>query len=104
MTLVNRLFGDYVKHPSFETTQVGDPRFADMTFGEVAAEFGEELYDARTSQGRTILFNPGRIAMLSEVDVIRWQPEPQAQRELMGRGAGVPATHKPITGYSTTEH
>lgn len=73
MTFVNRLMGDYTHERSFETARLADPSFPDMTFAEIAQRFGQDLYDARNGQGSTVLFNPARAAIRSEIEVIRWK-------------------------------
>lgn len=72
MTLVNRLVDDSECELSFETFRIGDRSLPEMTFPEIANRFGGDLYDARTRKGNTVLFNPARAAIRSEIEVIRW--------------------------------
>lgn len=72
MTFANRMLGDYEHERSFETLRVADPRFAAQSFTEIAASFGDTLYDARTGKGNVVLFNPARASLRSEIESIRW--------------------------------
>lgn len=96
MTLLNRLLGDsWEAQRSFETRRVRDSRFADMSFAQLSRQFGDELYDARTRTGHTVLFNPARAPMHSEIEIVRWKSSgndhpkyclaPSAEESLAGR-------------------
>lgn len=83
MTLVNTLLGNYSNQRTFETGRRFDPSFPDMTFSGIARQMGEELYDARTGKGNTVLFNPARAAIRSEIEFVRWTTKAGKNQETL---------------------
>lgn len=69
MTLMNRLFSRWSAQPyAYKACFVeGVPRFA---YADVLEFFDDELYDARTGQGRFIFFNPGGMKTSHGLDVV----------------------------------
>lgn len=69
MTLMNRMFSRWSSRPyaSKACFEPGLPRFA---YTDILEFFSDELYDARTGEGRFIFFNPGGMKTPHGVDVI----------------------------------
>ena len=62
MTLLHRIFGDWTVRRPFSIEVFRDvPGLEHATFEEVQEEFSNELFDVRSGQGMTILFNPGQL-------------------------------------------
>ena len=69
MTLMNRLFGDWRRHP-YATSEVILPGFEHVRFEQLLEEFQDELFDARTGRGRLIFYNPGAITVRPGISVL----------------------------------
>ena len=68
MHLVERLFGP--QRPPYRARDFVYDQLAEVSFADLAAAIGDELYDARTGQGRFILYNVGCMAGHGKLDVI----------------------------------
>jgi len=69
MTLMNRMFGDWSTQP-YAAYVALVPGLSKFSFSSLRQELGKELYDARTGEGRYVLYNPGRIAHQSGISVV----------------------------------
>jgi len=69
MTLMNRLFGDWSRQP-FAVSVSWIPGLDRVSFVDALNAFGDDLFDARTGQGRFILCNPGRMKHQSGLSAI----------------------------------
>ncbi len=69
MTLMNRLFGDWTTQP-YATKICKVDGLDRFSFGELLNLLKEDLFNAQTMDGRIILFNPGRLAAQSAIDLI----------------------------------
>lgn len=69
MTLMNRLFGDWAQQPhAFREYRF--PGLERLGFGELCRRMEPELWDRRKRSGSFILFNPGRLPVVSGIDAI----------------------------------
>lgn len=88
MTLMNRLFGDWVVQP-YAAREWSLPGLDRRTFAEVAAYLGPDLYDARTGKGRYVILNPTAIRAASRVDALAlgktWEEAGESLLELRDR-------------------
>jgi len=69
MTLMNRIFGDWIRLPHVSRV-CSVSGLASMSFGEVVNALGDDLYDCQTERGVVIVTLPGRIAARSAIDLI----------------------------------
>lgn len=69
MTLMNRLFGDWMRQPyaTHDCLHEGLNRFS---FQDLVTGWSDDLFDRRTGRGRLILMTPGKIRHRSGVSVI----------------------------------
>lgn len=79
MTLMNRLFGDWRRHP-YATREVALPGIARLRFGDLVAGLDDLLYDARTGTGTVILYNPHHLRSAETIDVIAIGASPDTAR------------------------
>lgn len=115
MTLMNRLFGDWSRHP-YATRGVTIPGLDRLSFGELACALRERLYDAKSGNGDLILYNPRGLEARPGIDVIalgddRTQAEETIGTELpelleglvASRGGPPPPSTSPL-GQAHTYH
>lgn len=69
MTMMNRLFGDWMLWP-FAVRNHLVPGLSQMTFAELRSALSTELYDRQTGAGSLILFNPDRFEHRSDITVL----------------------------------
>ncbi|QDT02113.1 hypothetical protein K227x_04840 [Rubripirellula lacrimiformis] len=69
MTLMNRVFGDWKSQP-FATRTLKIPGSRNLSFQNVLAAIGKDVYDHRLETGDVILMNPRRMTIRDEVSVI----------------------------------
>ena len=69
MTLMNRMFGDWISQPyaAGECCVEGLNR---ITFAELLECVRSDLYDVRTGQGSIIFYNPGRMPIQSGINIL----------------------------------
>ncbi len=67
MTLMNRIFGDWIQSPFAVHVAHHIPGLDRFEFVELLDRFGDELFDARTGKGSLILSNPGRLRYQSGI-------------------------------------
>ena len=60
MTLINRLFADWIKQP-FAVQNIELEGLSEISFSCLLERLDSELYNARTGTGRLILLTPGRL-------------------------------------------
>jgi hypothetical protein len=70
MTLMARIFGDWVNQPFAVHVAHHIPGLERVQFVELLHGFREDLFDVRTGQGTLILANPGRLAYQSGITAV----------------------------------
>ncbi len=82
MTLMNRIFGDWMQRP-FAVRTHSVPGLSRMTFAELRDVWSPHLYDRRTGNGWLITYNPARLAMRSGITTLAFaQSLEEAMRRL----------------------
>ena len=69
MTLMNRLFGDWKRHP-FAVRVVGADGLGQISFSDFVSSVADHAYDARTGCGDLIFYSPGRLHNNSQITVL----------------------------------
>jgi hypothetical protein len=69
MTLMNRLFSRWSAQP-YASKACFVPGVTRFDYADVLEHFSDDLYDARTGEGRLIFFNPGGLKTPHGVDLI----------------------------------
>lgn len=82
MTLMNRVFGDWRKHP-FAVSAVQADGLDRLSFGELVTFLGNHVYDARTGNGELIFFAPDRLRCQSGITVLATAESSSASFDLL---------------------
>lgn len=84
MTLMNRLFGDWLRQP-YAVRDIPVDGLDQLTFVELVTALDDDLYDARSGQGTLIILNPARIAARSTITLLAtaesWEQATQTLQE-----------------------
>lgn len=69
MTLMNRLFGDWMSQP-YAARECCVAGLDCLEFPDLLDFFGPDLFDARTGKGSLVFYNPGRMQAQSGINVL----------------------------------
>ena len=84
MHLVDRLFG--TPRPPYRAQDVHLDALAGASLADVFAKLGDDLYDARTGQGRYVVYNCNPLATSGKLDVISVGRTQEEAEELLAVG------------------
>ena len=99
MALMNRLFGDWRRHP-YATRELAIPGLARLRFGDLVTGLDDLLYDARTGTGTVVLYNPVHMGTADVIDAIAIGPSVDAARSQLAHD--VPARLRGLLGRVRT--
>ena len=69
MTLMNRLFGNWLAQP-YAAREWSAAGLGELEFSDLLSAFASDLFDARTGRGWLILYNPGRMHSHAGINAI----------------------------------
>ena len=89
MSLMNRIFGDWLEHPYAVHVVHHIPGLDQVSFTQLLNVFAEELFDVRTGTGSLIFVNPGRLKYQAGITVIAlgasWEAATKRLDEMLER-------------------